>query len=146
MATYKGVNKTIVDNITPATVLDPGLAGGRVRIMYDTFTVATAVGLPTTTDVIEVGDELPTGAKVIDVVIWNGSAARELMVGDYEDTDRYNADAGVAALERTNTANIGYEVDMTTASTPDNQIILTPLVGAMTNAEVVKVAIIYTVE
>lgn len=150
MATVKGVNKTKCDTPTAANRLGGGLAGGRVRVMYDTYeTSATAAGT-----IIEMGDELPVGAKILDVILSSDNLTNNttLKVGDYEDDDRYvdAVDHGAAELTtrmNDNTGNIdgfGYEVDMTTASTPDNQIIITTGVGAATGT--IKLVVLYTAD
>ena len=147
MATYKGTNKTIADAPSPATIISKGEVGGNVRVMFDTYVVPTAP-LATTTDVIEMCGEIPTGAKVLEVTVYNGCGTRAISVGDYEDTTRYNASVATTATERIDTAGvaIGYEVDMTTAATPDNQIIITPIAGALTAAEVISIVVLYVAE
>ena len=148
--TYYGDNKTIIDAITPSTILDPGVAGGNVRVMYDTVTFVTGTGLPIVGDIVELGGELPVGARVMDVVFLNHDATTTWDIGDYEDPDRYIAAAGVSAISRLDEVptipNIGYKVDMTTASTPDNQIIATAGTATVTTGTIIQIAVFYVVE
>jgi len=102
MATIKGANRTIMDNITPATVLDPGLAGGVVRCMIDTY---TALGTEVATTVIEMGGDLPKGARVLKVVVYNGDAASTLAVGDAGSSGRYEDSVAATATEHISVAD-----------------------------------------
>jgi hypothetical protein len=144
MAYGKGVNKTIIDSITPSTVLDPGLAGGQVKCFVDTYTGTTAETGDTLT--VEMGPELPVGAKVLHVAIECPATGITIDVGDAEDTDRYISAAAASAQSQNDTivGGLGYEVDMTTASTPDNQILMT-LSGSCAAVEV-RLVVMYTVE
>jgi hypothetical protein len=144
MATLYGVNATKINAMKPSDILDAGTAGGKVRCFYDTY---VGLGTESSADVIEMGPELPVGARVLYVAISQDTCGGTPDVGDYEDTDRYIDEAtDNATLDTTDTkTGIGYQVDMTTASTPDNQIIVT-LDAAVTLAGVIKVVCLYTVE
>ena len=139
-----GTNRTIIDAITPSTILSPGLAGGVVRCMVDTYTGTAAEAGATLT--VKVGGTLPTGAHVLGVTFQANANGITVDVGDAEDTDRYIS----AAAEKTVSycdnvlGAIPYEVDMTTASTPDNQILLT-LSGACAAAQQ-GIVIFYTID
>lgn len=147
MATVYGVNKTIIDAITPSTVLDAGHAGGNVRCMLDSY---VADGTETTGTIIEMGNELPVGAKIIDVLLTNHDASSTLDVGTYEDVDIFIGAGAVSAVSRLDEVATApgqnYEVDMTTASTPDNQIILTVGTATLTSGTIIRLAVMYTVE
>lgn len=125
MAYGKGTNKTIADSITPATILCPGTFGGNVRCIIDTYTGTTAEAGDTLT--VEMGPELPVGARILWVSIMCGATGTTCDVGDQEDTDRYIDNAAASAITSTGDVATGlaYEVDMTTATTPDNQILIT---------------------
>jgi hypothetical protein len=61
MADVKGVNKTIQDAVTPATLLENEVVGAKVRAIYEEYTLAasaagTVIYLP----------ELPLGAMIVD--------------------------------------------------------------------------------
>ena len=148
--TYYGDNKTKIDAIKPTSILDAGVMGGKMRVLFDTVTFVTATGLPIVGDIVELGAELPVGARVLDVVFLNHDASTTWNIGDYEDTDRYIAAAAVSAISRLDEVptipNVGYEVDMTTASTPDNQIIATAATAKVTTGTIISIAITYVVE
>jgi len=144
MSTLYGVNATKINAMKPSNILSAGEMGGKVRCMIDTY-----VGLATevAADVIEMCAELPVGAKVvwgwIECVTIGGTPD----LGDYEDTDRYVDEAADNAVTMFNdtVTGLNYAVDMTTAATPDNQVIVT-LDATVTLAGVITVCLLYTVE
>jgi len=145
MSTLYGVNATKINAMKPTNILDPGSTGGKVRCFIDTY-----VGLATESaaDVIEMGPELPKGARILSLSFQQVGCGGTPDVGDYEDTDRYineATDSAVETLGLTAVVGLGYEVDMTTASTPDNQIIVT-LDAAVTLAGVMTLVVTYVVE
>jgi len=144
MATLYGVNKTKIDAMKPSDILDAGTCGGKVRCFIDTY---VGLGTESSGDVIEMGPELPEGARILDVKVELAAVGGTPDVGDYEDTDRYIDEAADNAVTMTNDTITGlnYEVDMTTASTPDNQIIVT-LDAAVTLAGVITLVVMYVVE
>lgn len=146
MSTLKGVNRTILDAATIDHTLRPGLSSGVVRVMTDTYEGSAAA----VADVIEMGGEIPTGATILMVVLsWdNLGASITLDVGDLEDPNRYISAEDVSAAGSKIVAltdGIQYQVDMTTAATPDNQVTL--LVGGSgTLSGTVKLQVYYTNE
>lgn len=144
MAYGKGVNKTLLDAMKPASILDPGSVGGKVRCFIDTYTGSTAEAGDTLT--VEMGPELPVGAKILHVAIQCPATGITIDVGDAEDTDRYisAAAASQASYIDNVTAGVGYEIDMTTETTPDNQILMT-MSGSCAAVEV-RLVVMYTVE
>jgi len=145
MATVKGVNRTVADAVTAAHVLDPGLFGGNVKVQLDTYEAA-AIASGT---VIEVGGDLPKGARVINVMLVNDAlgASVTLDVGDEEDPNRYISayDGSAAGVKWGDLADgIEYAVDDTVPTTPDSQVLVTT--GGATATGTIKVAIFYTHE
>lgn len=65
MATLNGVNSTKRDVNVPSEKIQPGDEGGRLRVMYDSFTSTGAIAL---NDVIRMM-KLPKGARVHNVVL-----------------------------------------------------------------------------
>ena len=63
MATVYGVNadKILVD--VPSAKVDASDKGGRVRMMYDKYTLTAALSQ---NDVVVMGDKLPKGARIIE--------------------------------------------------------------------------------
>lgn len=140
----KGVNKTLIDAMSPSNVLSPGLAGGVVRCMIDWYTGTTAEAGASLT--VEMGDELPVGARVVGVTIQCPATGITINVGDAEDTARYISAAVASQVSYCDnvTAAIPYKVDMTTAATPDNQVLMT--LSAACAAVIVALVIFYVVE
>lgn len=126
MATVKGVNRTVLDAVTVDHTLRPGLSSGIVRVMSDTYEAAALAQL----SVIEMGGEIPKGATVLFHLLMHDplGGSVTLDVGDEEDPNRYiNAKDCSAAGSQYSiiTDGVEYQVDMTTASTPDNQVLIT---------------------
>jgi len=145
MATVKGINRTVADAATRDHTLAPGLFGGNVKCMVDTYELSSTAA----NTLIEMGGELPTGARVLAVLLVHDAlgASTTIDVGDLEDEDRYLAavDTSSAGSSWSNLADgVEYEVDMTTASTPDNQIIVK--LEAATGSGTVKLLVLYTHE
>ena len=143
MATVKGVNRTIADATTVSHTLQPGLFGGVVRCMIDTYELDSTVS----GTVIEMGGELPEGAQVLAVLLVHDAMGSSVTmdVGDAEDVDRYldGVDVSSAGSSWSNLADgVEYEIDMTTASTPDNQVLITT--GGATGSGTVKLLTLYT--
>ena len=144
MATVYGANRTIMDAPTPSTILDPGLNGGKVRCMIDTYTADATEGAGT---IIEMGGTLPTGARILQVWCTNADGNATMSVGDLESTTRYIASVAAGATEYMDVAGgLGYEVDMTTASTPDNQIVITTIGDTLDTGLTTRLVVFYTIE
>ena len=155
MATYYGVNRTLANTPSGANRVDAAKMGGKLRVMTDTY---EASGLAAAS-VIEMGDELPIGAVIVEVILNTDNLQNNttLAVGDYEDADRYidAVDCGAAEVTKkmgTTTGNIDgrlYQVDetytgKTVGSGTDRQITITTAVGEATGT--IKLAVIYAVE
>ena len=144
MAYSYGVNATKILDPYAANILDGGLAGGKVHCFVDTYT-GTAAEAGGTLKVV-MGPELPVGAKVIGVAIECPATGITIDVGDFETAARYISAAAASATSFNDTivGGLGYEVDMTTASTPDNQIVMT--LSGSCNAVVVRLVVTYTTD
>ena len=145
MATVKGANRTIMDSITPSTVLDPGLAGGIVRCMVDTYTADATEGAGT---VIEMGGDLPKGARILDIIVTNPDGSATMKVGDVADDDRYEASVAAGATEHLSVAGgLGYEIlTLPSDTTPTNQILITTIGDTLDTGLVTRCVILYTIE
>jgi|SRR3990167_4970100 len=145
MATVKAVNRTLADATDWDHTLKPGKFGGHVSVMVDTY---EASALPSG-DVIEMGGDLPIGAQVLDVIVKHDALGGSvtLAVGDAEDTDRYiaaTAASSAGALRATLADGAEYEVDNTTPSTPDTQVLVT--IGGASATGTIKLIVLYTFE
>ena len=145
--TYKGDYRTIADAITPATVLDPGTMGGKTRVMFDTITMVTGA-LPVADDTVELGANLPKGARVMDIMFWCSDAATTWTIGDAEDPDRYHAGTTANTLEHMEAyAGMMYQItDLPGVSPYDSQILATAVGATVTTASVIKFWVTYSVE
>ena len=65
MATIKGVNATKIA-AEPKQFVAPGQAGGKIQVIYDTYTVTAAID---TTDFLLMGSKIPAGARVVDAIV-----------------------------------------------------------------------------
>ena len=146
MATKYGTNKTIERAGTSVT--DAGLLGGRVRCMVGEYTCdGVADLLLATADVVQLGKELPVGARVLDVVLASEGVGGDVQVsiGDAVDASRYIGAASIVATELTRMldaegGSVGYEIISTT-----RQILATVAAGTSnTDAAKFKVIIYYT--
>lgn len=66
MATKYGVNATLISNTNPPASAGVGEQGGRVRVMYDKYSLTADLA---STDVIKMGGLLPIGARVLEVML-----------------------------------------------------------------------------
>jgi len=150
MADLYGVQATKVNTgPTGANIVSPGLLGGRVRCMVDTYEAsAAAIGAT-----IQLGQALPVGAKVLGFIFAHdalGSATVDL--GDADNADRYIDGANVSSAGIINEGDatlidgIAYEVLGTgaTASGDDTTILLTVIGATLTGT--IKLVLFYTVD
>ena len=144
MSVVKGVNRTKMDSATPANRLTAGEFDGRVKVMNGSYE-ALALEAGST---IKVGGTLPTGAKVLEIRLMcdalGGSVT--LVVGDAEDPNRYILATAMNTANKVTSINAidgrAYVVDMTTASTPDNQVVILTAGAAATGT--IKIQIYFT--
>ncbi len=134
-----------MDAPTPANRLDRGLFDGRLKVSHDTYQ-ASALASGST---IDMGGTLPTNARVIMVLLsfdaLGGSVT--LDVGDDEDPNRYISAEDVSSLGSKLSDLVdgqGYKVDMTTSSTPDNQVVIITGGGTVNNS--IALTIFYIVD
>jgi regulator of extracellular matrix RemA (YlzA/DUF370 family) len=142
MANYYGVNKTKALTPTSGNILDPGQLAGKVRVMTDTYEAAAiAAG-----SVIYMGDSLPIGARILDVVLaFDALGSATISVGDSTSAARYLdalsvASAGIKGMiEDDNVDGLLYEITSTT-----RDIILTTASASITGT--IKLIVKYTCE
>ena len=139
MATKYGANRTLANTGTGQNIIEPGKCLGRLRVMTDTY-IADGVADLLAGDTIEMGVPLPIGAQVLDVVLINEIIGGDVTVrvGDAESSARYipttavHTTAFLTRIVAAEAASLPYKVDMSTAvsaSTPDNQILITVVAG-----------------
>lgn len=149
MAEYgKGVNYTKVIDPSSENIIDPGLIGGKVRVMQDYVSIA-ATNLKST-DYVIVGTKLPTGSQVVSIKLTSdatSTASGLLVVGDEGSANRYITSTGVTANYVATGPNAAGGVYYSVTGTTDNYI---RIAGAATNAvltgSVIKISVMYVVE
>ena len=145
MATVKGVNRTILDALTPATVLDPGLVGGNVRCMIDTYVADASEAAGT---VIEMGGDLPKGARILGLWLTNPDGNATMSVGDAANAAKYIASVAAGATEYMDVAGaLASEITtIPSATTPLNQILVTTIGDTLDTGLTTRLVVLYTVE
>ena len=148
MATVKGTNRTFADTPTGSNITDPGVLGGKLRTMMDTYE-ADAIAIGT---IIEMCKYLPKGARVLEIALTTDAlgSSVELIVGDYEDDNRYITATGCNTANQVTRMNAidgrQYKADETTpgATSTDRQIIITTSGAAASGT--IKIEVTYTYE
>jgi len=143
-----GVNYAKFIDPKSENIIDPGLIGGKVRVMQDYFSIA-ASNINSTNYVI-VGGKLPTGSQVVDIKITGPAgttASNTVVVGDEGSANRYITSyiltAGEVKVGPTATGGMYYTVTGTT----DNYIrIAGAASGAVITGATVKISVMYVVE
>ena len=148
MAKYgEGTNYAKQNDPSSANIVDPGLLGGKIRVMQDTAAVTTQFG---SGGYIIVGGMLPTGAQVVNVLIGGSMTAFQtssnITVGDEGDTNRYMTTCSCAASVVTVGPNVATGMNYTVTGTTDNYIRLTVDEGAAVSTGTIYVSVLYTVE
>ena len=89
MADLYGVNRTLLNNV-PEQKIPAGEQSGRLRVAYDSYTTAGAIG----TDVIHLM-KIPKGARILDVRVKHGAHSNSGTL----DIGRLALDDAVEALD-----------------------------------------------
>ena len=149
MAEYgKGVNHTKVLDPSSDNIIDPGLIGGKVRVMQDYISIAST-NLKST-DYIIVGTKLPTGSQVLAIKLTSdatATASATLVVGDQGDADRYMTSVIVTSNQVFTGPTVAGGMYYAVTGTTDNYIRIAGAdTGAVVTGSVIKVSIMYTVE
>ena len=147
MSSVKGVNYTNI-TATPIVKSDSEVAGGKVRVSYDSYEAAS---LASGSD-ITIG-RVPANATIIDVVLKCDAlgASSTLKVGDADDDDRYLAAVGTWNAAGQTQSMLGGSTAANTAmtglgyrTTAETDIIITT--GGATISGSIHCWVMYTVE
>ena len=144
MVAFKGVNATLQDAGGVSTIIQ-GLVDGRLKCCLDTYTI---LGTEVVADTIDIGANMPKGAHAVALILQVSAAqtSATIDIGDDEDADRYAAaDTSLQSVGTYVFSLKNYNVDLTTASTPDNRIVLTTG-GATLTAGTLQAAVIYSMD
>ncbi len=112
----KGTN--YAKSIDPSSdhTMDPGIFGGKLRVMQDYFSTLAATNMISGQYVI-IGTKLPTGSQVVDIILGYpacapaagqvGYSSSYIVVGDEGDNDRYiTTSQGGTAVGQVSTAAV----------------------------------------
>ena len=140
----KGVSQTAIDAGGLSNQLAAGLVDGRVKVRSDYY---TSDGSESAGSTIEFGGDLPSGAKIIAIILSAAVAQGSLtfFLGTQYNTDEFvttGNDSLQTALTPMIAAGRGYVVG---TETLDSQIVLTTAAAAMT-AGVISCQILYTTD
>lgn len=129
-------------------IIDPGLVGGKVRVMTDTITIPATATLGST-DYVIVGKKLPTGAMVTSIKLVGPtvlSSISNVNVGDEGDLDRYIALGSAVStyVENGPSAATGMVYQIT--GTTDNYIRVQVPNGREVSSGTIKISVEYVVE
>lgn len=141
MSAVKGVNTTLYDAGGVAKIAQ-GITDGRVKVFTDSYEAAALA----TSSTIEMGPELPAGARILGFTLaYDAISTVSLSVGDGASAARY-----LASFDTANTAGIkneilvdGLDYVIGTASSDNQFYISTTGVSAATGT--IKLAVFYTV-
>lgn len=165
MATVKGAINTAVGSVVGTTVtsgvggpslwVTGGFIDGRIKAMLDYY---VALGTETAGTIIQMGNLLPLGAKVIGFICQVSASTGALTgsIGDLETATRYVsastswATAGTFLIGGAKSATVGYYVVGTTAvptaTSNDQQIIITTGGATIAVGTVVALCTLYTTD
>jgi len=150
MAKYaNGTNYAKTIDPSSANIIDPGIIGGKVRVMNDVATIS-ATSVLQSTDYVIVGGKLPTGSQVVQVIVGTAVTAfaswSNITVGDEGDANRYitTSSANATAVYKTNISTGMY---YTVTGTTDNYIRISGAEdGSKVSSGTINISILYTVE
>jgi hypothetical protein len=129
-------------------IIDPGLVGGKVRIMVDTVTIPAASTLGSA-DYVIVGKKLPTGAQVTGIKLIGpavlGSISR-VNVGDEGDVDRYCALVSCVSTLVVEGPSASSGLNYQVTGTTDNYIRVNVPNGSEVSSGTIKITVEYVVE
>lgn len=148
MAKYgEGINYAKSIDPSSANIIDPGILGGKVRVMQDTIAVTTQLS---SSGYIVMGGKLPTGSQVVKIIVGGTMSAfassSNIQVGDEGDDNRYMTSVSCAANVVTVGPNVAGGMYYTVTGTTDNYIRLTVPTGSAVSTGTIKLSVLYTVE
>jgi len=138
------------DPVAASNIIDPGLLGGKLRVMQDTFSISVSSNL-NSTDYILVGGKLPTGSQVVKIILGHPATAlgtqAAIDVGDQGDQDRYISNIQVSAAGVQVGPNVVGGMYYTVTGTTDNYIRITgTAAGTRVSSGTMKISVFYVVE
>ena len=131
-----------------ANIIDPGLVGGKVRIMTDTITIPATATLGST-DYVIVGSKLPAGAMVTGIKLIGPtvlSSISSVNIGDEGDLDRYIALGSAVSTYVQFGPSVSTGMLYQITGTTDNYIRVQVPNGREVSSGTIKISVEYVVE
>lgn len=144
MASVNGTNYAKSIDPTASNIVDRGVLGGKVRVMFDSYEAASLASGST----IKVGKDLKAGTRILDVWIIADALGSgvTLSAGDSDTAARYiSATAANSANLRIDLDTIGgfnYEI----GTNSGDETILITLAGTASGTGTIKVGVLYAEE
>lgn len=132
-------------------ILDPGIMGGKLRVMQDYVDITASTTLKSS-DYVVVGGQLPKGAQVVSIILSNGGVGTGtdsyLKVGDQGDDDRYFTKVQSTTAQVYVGPNVPGGMNYVITGITDNYIRITGSESAVciNSTGTIKVSILYVVE
>jgi hypothetical protein len=150
MTTYKGTVKTAVDAGGVANKLLGGLIDARVKVMLDSYTIASG-SEPVSGSTLKLGGTLPAGANIIAIALAASVAQTSVTVniGDADSATRYaSAHTGLqtAAGGAANSIVLVSGLNRVVGTSTNDNVIALVTGGATLTAGVIYAAIFYTMD
>lgn len=142
MSTVLGTVATVVDSGGLNNAVAQGFLNARVKAMLDSYTIA---GTEATGSTITLGGLIPTGAKVIAIILYVSANQTSLTVSVGDDASATRYASAATSLQTAGTYLIGGKNYVVGTSTGDNQIVLTTG-GATATAGTLQIAVLYTID
>lgn len=142
MATVLGTVATVVDSGGLNNAVAQGFLNARVKAMLDSYTI---VGTEAAASTITLGGLLPTGAKVVAIILYVSAAQTSLTVSVGDDASATRYASAATSLQTAGTYLIGGKNYVVGTATGDNQIVLTTG-GATATAGTLQIAVLYTID
>lgn len=141
MGEVYGVNYTKTLTPSGANILAPGIVGGRVRVMSDTYE-ASALAENST---ICMGKQLPVGAVIVGMILlWDAlGTSTTLSVGDAGSATRYIAAAASTSAGRSVLLDVDGALYSVTGSSDD---IIKVTLGGAAGTGTIKLIAFYTTD
>lgn len=118
-----------------------GLINARVKANLESYTIT---GSETAASTIDIGQTLPSGARVLEIILNFSTAQTSLTldIGDDADDDRYGAaSTGPQTAGITRVSGLNYKTGQTTG---DTQILLTTAAATMTAGQLEAIVLFTT--
>lgn len=142
MATVLGTVATAVDTGGLNNAVAHGFMNARVKAMLDSYTIA---GTEAAASTITLGGLLPTGARVIAILLYVSASQTSLTVSVGDDASATRYGSALTSLQTAGTYLIGGKQYVVGTASGDNQLVLTTG-GATATAGTLQATVLYTID